>query len=172
MNGCMEVKEKKHMEKYKEINPLEDWINTDYKLSQLLSEIEAIASSECEQAQIAFHRLAENYNLPKYPDDVKDRETIQVADSHLYNPISIYEVLGKIKFVDKNLQNLKSNVLLAAYLIINNLEPFIDEELDKFLGNNQLSGFGYKGVDVDVEMIPIKVGESWFEKECEFFTKV
>ncbi|HLO72860.1 MAG TPA: hypothetical protein VK164_02905 [Flavobacterium sp.] len=159
------------MEKYNETNPLENWISTDNKLSQMLSEIETVSNSEQEQAKIAFHRLAENYNLPKYPDDVQDRETIQVADFHLYNPISIYEVLGKIKFVDKNLQNLKSNVLLAAYLIINNLEPFIDEELDEFLGNNQLSGFGYKGEDVDVEMIPIIEGESWFEKGCTFFTK-
>jgi hypothetical protein len=164
-------KEKKCMEKYNETNPLENWINTDYKLSQLLSEIEAIASSEYEQAQIAFHRLGENYNLPKYPDDVQDRETMQVADSHLYNPISIYEVLGKIKFVDKNLQNLKSNVLLAIYLTLNKLEPIIEDELDEFLGDNQLSGFGYKGDDVGVEMIPIKVGESWFEHGCNFFTK-
>lgn len=159
------------MENYNELNPLENWISTDNKLSHLLAEIEAIASSEYEQAQIAFHRLAENYNLPKYPDDVKDSEAMQVADFHLYSPISIYEVLGKIKFVDKDIQNLKSNVLLAAYLIINNLEPFIDEELGKFLGNNQLSGFGYKGEDVYVEMIPIIEGENWFEKNCVFFTK-
>lgn len=86
----------------------------DYKLSEMLSEIEAITNSEEKQAQIVFHRLAENYNLPKYPDDVQDRETIQVADFHLYNPISIYEVLGKIKFVDKDVKNLKSNVLLAT----------------------------------------------------------
>lgn len=152
------------MEKYSKLNSLESWISTDYKLSQLLSDIEAITNSEQEQAQIAFHRLAENYNLPKFPDDVESND--------LYYGVSIYEILGKIKFVDKNLKNLKSNVLFAAYLIINKKEPIIDEEFDEFLENNQLTGFGYKGQDVDVEMIPIIKGESWFEKDCIYFTKL
>lgn len=148
-----------------------EWINSDTELNKLLTDIDTKVIEEYEKAKIAFHRLAEKYNLPKYPDDIEDRETIQVADFHLYNPISIYEVLGKIKFVDKNLQNLKSNVLLAVYLILNKLEPFIDEELDEFIGNNQFSGFGYKGKDIDVEMIPIIKGESWFDKGCSYFTK-
>ena len=158
------------MEKFSE-TPLEDWINNDSELSSLLQQIELEGKSEYERAKIAFHKLAEKYNLPKYPDDVEERQTLQVGDFHPYDPISMYEILGKIKFADKNSENIKSNVLLAAYLIKNKYEPIIDEELDEYLGDNELAGFGYRGEDIVVEMIPIKIGESWFEKGCTFFIK-
>ena len=140
-------------------------------MSKILNEIETSCHSENEKARMAFHRLAETYNLSKYPDDVLNRETIQVTDFHLYEPISMYEVLAKIKFSDKNSNNLKSNVLMAAFLMVNKFEPLIDEELEDFLGNEKLYGFGYKGEDIDVELIPIKVGESWFDFGCKLFIK-
>lgn len=111
-----EGKEKKYMEKFSN-SPLEDWINNDSELLELLNHIDLQAETDIERAKIAFHKLAEKYSLPKYPDDIDDRETQHFADFHLYNPISMYEVLGKIKFADKNPENIKSNVLLAAYLI-------------------------------------------------------
>jgi hypothetical protein len=160
------------MEKHKDLtnNTIQDWINSDKKLSGILTEIENLTKSEEEQALIAFHRLSDEYNLPKYPDDVKDREMIQVADWHLYTPLSVYEQLGIVKFsypiVDK-----KSLVLLSVYLINNKLEAYFDEQLELFLGEDELLGFGYKGQDTEVEMIPIKVGESWFDKGCIYFTK-
>lgn len=46
-----------------------------------------------------------------------------------------------------------------------------DDELDTYLGDDELSGFGYKGKSVDVEMIPIRNGESWFDKGCVYFIK-
>jgi len=158
------------MEKFSE-NPLQDWIDSDPKLSKLLENIELQAENDQERARIAFHKLAEMYKLPKFPDDVHERETEQVADLHLYDPISMYEVLGKIKFADNNPENIKSNVLLAAFLIKNKFEPLIDEELNKYLDNDELAGFGYNGEDIAVEMIPIKTNESWFDKGCTFFIK-
>lgn len=151
--------------------PLEDWINSDPKLLELLENIELEADTDIERAKIAFHKLAEMYDLPKYPDDLEERETIQIADFHFYEPISMYEVLGKIKFADMDLLHIKSHVLMAAYLIKNKYEPLIDSELDEYLGNDMLSGFGYKGKDVDVTLIPVKVGESWQEKGCTYFIK-
>lgn len=159
------------MGKHKENNPLQEWIDTDHELADLLTEIEAMADSEYEQAQIAFHKLAEKYQLPKYPDDVEEQEMRQFADFHLYCPESMYEVLGKIRFADPNPHNIKSNVLLAAYFMKNGLEPFIEEELDLYLGDDTLAGFGYKGEDIDVEMVPVKKGESWFDKGCTYFIK-
>ena len=78
------------MEKHNDLtnNTIQDWINSDKKLSGILTEIENLAKSEEEQASIAFHRLSDEYNVPKYPDDVKDREMIQVADWHLYTPLA------------------------------------------------------------------------------------
>ncbi|RKS03447.1 hypothetical protein [Flavobacterium sp. 102] len=152
-------------------NSLPNWINSDSDLQILLENIDAQTVNEYEKASIAFDKLTELYGLPKYPEDIQSRETYQVGDFHLYNSISMYEVLGKLKFVNKSTEELKSNVLLAAYLIKNSFEPNIDDELDTYLGDDELSGFGYKGKSVDVEMIPIRNGESWFDKGCVYFIK-
>ena len=98
-------------------NPLIDWINSDSELKSLLKKIDSQTEDEHKKAQIAFDNLSELYNLPKYPEDIDSRETYQVGDFHLYNSISMYEVLGKLKFANSNIEELKSNVLLAAYLM-------------------------------------------------------
>lgn len=60
---------------------------------------------------------------------------------------------------------------MAIFLVKYKFECIFDEELEEFIGDDELHGFGYKGEDIEVEMIPIKVGESWFELECTYFTK-
>lgn len=153
-----------------ERNPLQEWIDTDVKLSKILKEIENQTSSEKEQANIAFHRLCEEYRLSKYPDDIDDREMIQVADYHFYSPISVYEQLGIIRFNNKKEKDIKSQVLTAIFLVKNKFEFVFDEEFDEFMGEGELLGFGYKGEGIGVEMIPVKVGESWFDLGCTYFT--
>lgn len=153
-------------------NLLLDWINSDSKLESLLKQIDSQTESEYEKASIAFDKLSELYEFPKYPSDVASREMEQVGDFHFYSPTSMYEVLGKLKFTKNQTEELKSTVLLAAYLIKNKLEPDISDELDTYIGNSELLGFGYKHDGIDVEMIPIKRGESWFDKGCVYFTKV
>ena len=159
------------MEKVNSDNPIQDWIENDKKLSKILLEIEKQTNSHTEQANIAFHRLSKEYQLPKYPDDVDEREMVQVADYHLYSSISVYEQLGIIRFSDSEEKDIRSQVLMAIFLVKNKLECIFDEDLDAFLGKNELQGFGYKGEDTDVEMIPVKVGESWFDLGCTYFTK-
>lgn len=173
MNGLKEAKEKKYMEKQSnnEHNPLQEWIDTDAKLSEILKEIESQTKSHKEQANIAFHRLCEEYELPKYTDDIESREMIQVADYHFYDPISVYEQLGIIKFTDQKEEDIRSQVLMAIYLVKNKLELIFDDELDEFIGEADLQGFGYKGEDIEVEMKPIKIGQSWFELGFTYFTK-
>ena len=70
--------------------------------------LKQIVTLKRKKARIAFHKLAETYNLPNYTVDVLNRETVQVIDFHLYKPASMYEVLAKVKFSDKNSNNLKS----------------------------------------------------------------
>ena len=64
------MNEKKYMEKHKEISPLQEWINTDKKLSAILVEIQELPISVEEQAELAFHRVSEAYNIPKTPQDI------------------------------------------------------------------------------------------------------
>lgn len=151
-------------------NPILQWIESDKDLLQFLQQIDQDGQTEEERAEIAFHRLAERYNLPKYPDDVASRETIMKGDWHLYDPLSLYETLGQAKFGDKE-NDIKGNVLMAAYIMINGLCAIIDEEVDEYIGEGMLLGYGYKGENSQVEMIPIKKGESWAEKGCTYFVK-
>ena len=152
-----------------EYNFLENWILVKPLLRQLLQKIDEEGKTEKDRASMAFHKLADFFNLPKYPEDIEERDMIQVDDYHFYEPISMYEALGNLKFANSDEADIKSNVLLAAYLVYNKLEPLIDEELDKFLGDEELTGFCYKENDSEVELIPIKKGESWFDKGCKYF---
>lgn len=151
-------------------NPILQWIESDDDLLQFLQQIDRDGETEEERAEIAFHRLAERYNLPKYPDDVASRETIMKGDWHLYDPLSLYETLGQAKFGNKE-SDLKGMVLFAVYLMVNGLVANINEEVDNYIGSGTLSGYGYKGENSQVEMIPIKKGESWAEKGCTYFVK-
>lgn len=158
------------MENYNN-NYLQDWIDSDAPLRKLLATIDEEETTDIEKARKAFYALADLYNLPKFPDDIEDREEIMVKADHFYEPVSMYEVLAKVKFAEKNLLNIKSNVLTAAYLIINYAEPLIDDELEEYLNEEELEGFGYKGEDVGVELIPIKYGENFNDLGCTYFIK-
>lgn len=158
------------MEKYSDTS-LDDWMNDDPELLVLLKEIDLQAETEIERAEIAFHKLAEKYNLLKFPSDTIESETQESEDFDFQDSTSMYEALGKIKFANPDPVNIKSNVLLAAYLVKNGFEPLIDEEVDNYLEGDELAGLGFKGEGIDVEMIPIKAGESWFDKGCTLFIK-
>lgn len=133
--------------------------------------LKQIVTLRRKKARIAFHKLIETYNLPNYTVDVINRETVQVIDFHLYKPASMYEVLAKVKFSDKNSNNLKSNFHMVAFLMVNKFEPIIDEKLEDFLGNEKLYGFGYKGEKYCCTVISKKVNESWFDLGCKMFIK-
>lgn len=158
------------MEKYSN-TPLEDWMNEDPGLLELLKEIDLQGKNEIERAEIAFHKLAEKNNLLKFPSDAIESETEESDDFDSQDSTSMYEVLGSIKFANPDPANIKSNVLWAAYLVKNGFEPLIDEALEKYLGDDELAGLGFKGEGIDVEIIPIRKGESWFDKGCTLFIK-
>ena len=115
---------------------------------------------------LAFNKLSEKYKLPKYIDDIQsDKSTFFKS----YNT-SVYEQLGKLKFLEDEIY-IKNHVLMAIYLVKNKLEINLDEKLIASTGNKEILGFGYKGKDIEVEMIPVKKGESWFELGCDYFIK-
>ena len=97
MSGLPQVeKEKKYMENYNQNNPIQDWIDTDKKLSSILVEIQEMPISTEEQAEIAFHKVSETYNIPKLPQDVEIEEDHDSED--INETISVYQHLEIIKF--------------------------------------------------------------------------
>ena len=56
-------------------NPIQEWISSDKKLSDLLVEIQTMNKSVEELAEIALNRLCEIYDLPKMPEDLERSES-------------------------------------------------------------------------------------------------
>jgi len=103
--------------------------------------------------------------------EVEDREW-QNAEDSWYAPLSVLEQVAQLKFVEPENNDPRYLALNAAYLIHHKLVIDLGPEMDKYLEYDELKGLGYRGIDIfEAELIPVKKGESWFDKGCSFFTK-
>lgn len=148
-------------------NPIELWIKTDEKLSAILTKIEKQAVSLEKQAEMAFHQVAENYNLPKMPQDID-------YDVHDDEMQSVYEILGLVNYTFPE-EDPRGNVMFALCSVHDNI-PFDMNELTKKAKQNginfaEISGIGYLGDNYNVKIIFVKKNESWFDLGCKFFVK-
>lgn len=156
-------------------NVIQQWIAEDKKLSAALVEIENLGLSEKEQAEIAFHRISEMYQLPKMPNDIIDENEDIVetytGDDQDYDPSSVYQELGLIKYLNPD-EDPRGNVLMAIYLVKNKLHVDIDEVYIKKYGSKKKSrGIGFKGENTNVEIVFVDEGKSWFELGCILFIR-
>lgn len=150
---------------------LEEWVESDEKLNRKLNELHESEWSPEEQAREILRYLLERYNLPQTPFEIEDREAEGTGDS-LYFPISMFEQIAQLRFVEPENNDPRYLVLNAAYLIKHKLVIELSEYLGKFSGENELKGLGYSGEDIlEAELIPVKKGESWFDLGCTYFTK-
>jgi len=146
-------------------------VESDQDLKQKITELYESDLSPKDQAMKALSYLAERYHLPLNPLDIKDRDWEDAGDSW-YLPISIFEQIAQLKFVEPENNDLRYLVLNSAYLIRHKLQIDMSQELGQFLGEEELQGLGYRGEDIfDAEMIPVKKGESWSDLGCTFFIK-
>jgi hypothetical protein len=105
------------------------------------------------------------------PLDIMDRDWEDAGDSW-YQPISIFEQIAQLRFVEPENNDPRYLVLNSAYLIKHKLIIDLSQELGEFLGEEELQGLGYRGENIlDAELIPVKKGESWSELGCSSFTK-
>lgn len=165
------------MKEFLSENIIQQWITNDKKLSDALVEIENLGLSEKEQAEIAFHRISDMYQLPKMPNDIIDEDEDEdivetyTGDDEDYDPSSVYQELGLIKYLNPD-EDLRGNVLMAIYLVKNKLHVDIDEVYIKRYGNKEkICGIGFKGDNTDVEIIFMDEGKSWFELGCILFMR-
>lgn len=156
------------------VNPwpsLEEWVESENELNLKINELFESDLSPETQAKELLQYLVVNYDLPQTPSDIPDRAW-EDAGGSLYQPISLHELVGQLKFVDPENSDPRYLVLNAAYMICNKLVIDMGPEMDSYLGDEILQGLGYRGDQVlDAELIPIKEGESWFDKGCSFFIK-
>lgn len=150
---------------------LEEWVESDEELIRKLNELHESEWSPEEQARKILRYLLERYNLPQTPLEIEDREGEDTGDS-LYFPISMFEQIAQLRFVEPENNDPRYLVLNAAYLIKHKLVIDLSQEMGEFLGEDELQGLGYRGEDIlEAELVPVKKGESWFDKGCTFFTK-
>ncbi|WP_026966802.1 hypothetical protein [Algoriphagus terrigena] len=150
---------------------LEEWVESEEELNRKITELYESDLSAEEQALEILSYLLERYNLPQTPLEIEDREWEDTGDSW-YLPISMFEQIAQLKFVEPENNDPRYLVLNAAYLIHHKLVIDLSQELGDFLGEDELQGLGYRGEDIlEAELIPVKKGESWFDKGCTFFTK-
>lgn len=150
---------------------LEEWVESESELNLKINELyESDLTPEAQARELLAYLIA-TYNLPLTPMEVEDREW-QDAGYSWYEPISMLEQVAQLKFVQPENNDPRYLVLNAAYLIHHKLVIDLAPEMENYLGDDELQGLGYRGNDVfEAELIPMKKGESWFEKGCNFFTK-
>lgn len=150
---------------------LEEWVEADTELTKKINEGYDSDLSPEVQARKLLAYLATQYTLPLTPMDVSEQEEEGAGDSW-YLPISMLEQVAQLRFAEPENNDPRYLVLNAAYLIHHKLVIDLSQELEDFLGDEELQGLGYRGEDVlEAELIPVKKSESWFEKSCTFFTK-
>ncbi|WP_192346464.1 hypothetical protein [Algoriphagus sp. Y33] len=153
------------------IPSLEEWVDSEPELNKKTTELfESDLSIEV-QAREALHYLVQVYGLPLTPLDLVDREEESEGDSSC-PPISVFEQIAQLLFVDPENNDPRYLVINSAYLIKHKLTIDMTQELEEFLGKNELQGLGYRGEDIlTAELLPVKMGESWSELGCRFFIK-
>lgn len=167
------MKEKKYMENHKEIGSLQEWIDTDKKLSAMLVEIQEMPISVEEQAEVAFHKISEAYNIPKTPQDI-DFENEDNNEEEI-EPTSVYQHLGLIRYLEPD-DDPRGLVLSAIFFAKENLEVDYDVVFAKAqnegISREEITGIGFLGENYKVKIVFVKNTESWFDLGCSFFIKI
>lgn len=150
-----------------DINYVQEWIDKDEKLSKILVEIQESPISVEKQAEMAFHRIAEVYNLPKMPQDVDNNTEAEAT--------SVYEHLGLLNYLNPH-GDPRGNVLSALFFSKYKWEVDSNLILAKAkkdgVDNKTAKRIGFLGKNHDVKIIFIKENESWFDLGCNYFIKL
>ena len=147
-------------------NPIQKWISTDKKLSELLVNIQSIDKSPFEQAEIAFDKLCEIYDLPKMPSDIKNNGK--------ENQRSVFEEHSLLKYLAPT-DDPRGLVLSSIYHLLNNMGVDYQDVAEKEFGSKipENCQIGIKGERLNGEVVfPSKEGKSWFDLGCVVNTKL
>ena len=150
---------------------LEEWIEEDIALSKVLTEIQSLEKSEWQQAEIAFDKLCDLYDLPKLPEDL-ERFYEYYEKLGVDEPRSVYEEFALIKFLEPD-DDPRGLILAAIFHVKNNFGVNINEIFIKQFGRlPQIKQLGIKGERLNTEIIFINENENWVDLGCTKMLKV
>lgn len=115
-------------------NPIQIWINEDKRLSDLIVEIQSKDLSVEQQAELAFHKLSDLYDLPKMPEDIEKYEAFY-EEKGIEEPSSVFEEHTLLKFLEPN-NDPRGLVLTAVYHVKNGLRVDYEDIAKKEFGKN------------------------------------
>lgn len=147
-----------------EENPIQSWAENDSRLSLILNEIHQLNLPIEEQAELAFHRLSEIYNLPKLPEEAEKLEEATGMET-----ISVYQELGLVKFLEPD-EDIRGLVLIAVYNVLNEITVGL-ERVYKKAGMNEEKGICYRGENAKVTITFLEENVSWFDSDCKLYLK-
>lgn len=149
------------------VDPIQEWINSDKELFDILVEIQKMPISIEEQAEVAFHRISDLYKIPKLPDNIPDNE----VDEDEEEQTSVYEQLGLLKYLNPN-DDIRGLVLSAIYCVKEGFGADASSIISEmFNDDSDNAGIGHIGENSNVEIIIVKKSQSWFDLGCKMFTR-
>tara|TARA_A100000171_G_scaffold39305_1_gene38912 strand:- start:1350 stop:1826 length:477 start_codon:yes stop_codon:yes gene_type:complete len=148
-------------------NPIQAWINEDKTLSDLLVEIQSLNITVLEQAEVAFDKLCELYDLPKMPEDIEKYKAF-FEEKGIEEPSSVFEEHALLKFLEPN-NDPRGLVLTAVYHVKKGLRVDYEEIAEKEFGKNIPKDLqiGIRGTGIQGEVVfPTIENKSWIELGC------
>jgi len=146
-------------------NQIQDWINEDDKLYSLIIDIQSTEKTPTEQAEIAFNRICELYDIPLMPEDIIS--TKNNIDNQL-NTRSLFEEHALLKFLAPDNEDPRGIVLSAAHNLLNNHYVSYYEVAKKEFNNiPEVCQIGVSGSNYNSKVIFFqKETKNWDELGC------
>lgn len=146
-------------------NQIQDWINEDDKLYNLIIEIQSSDKNPNTQAEIAFNKLCELYNIPKMPDDMV---TIEHNSENIHNSRSLFEEHALLKFLAPEEEDPRGIVLSAAHNILHsNLVNYYEIAKKEFGDIPEVCQIGVSGNNYNSKVVFFqKETKNWEDLGC------
>jgi len=146
-------------------NQIQDWINKDDTLYNLIIEIQSSNKAPTQQAEIAFNRICELYDIPKMPEDIILTEN---NPELLSEARSLFEEHALLKFLAPENEDPRGIVLSAAHNLLNNHNVSYYEVAKKeFNDIPEVCQIGVSGSEYNSKVVFFqKETKNWDELNC------
>jgi hypothetical protein len=156
-------------------NPLSDWIESDPKLREIIERLTVSGKTIEEQAKSGFYEISEAYNVPKYPDDITDKDYEEYEKKGIEYPTSVFEEVGRIRYCHPN-EDIRGIVLWAIYNSKTGYSFDINECARRHFGSEEKIPeeylVYYTGKDIDSLLHFLPDGESWVKPGVKYASKI
>jgi len=147
------------------VNQIQEWINKDDKLYNLIIEVQSANKTPAQQAEMAFNRICELYEIPKMPEDIISTKNNQ--ESQL-DTRSLFEEHALLKFLSPENEDPRGIVLSAAHNLLNNHHVSYYEVAKKeFNDIPEVCQIGVSGSDYNSKVVFFqRETKNWDKLDC------